>query len=147
MRTAKTLIRLGRCPGWSESSLGTHAILFVLSWGGSYSSPWNTPVQPSSGTTDVALGLEPPLVPFIVCANNEDSGETARMRRLAYMISTLFTWASSFLYLQRQNVRLSLTVFKRLKWPGLCGDSSSLLFSEWFSIILKTMSRSSLLKM
>ena len=25
MRTAKTLIRLGRCPGWSESLLGAHA--------------------------------------------------------------------------------------------------------------------------
>ena len=36
MRTVKTLIRLGRCPGWSESSLGAHAILLVLSWGGSY---------------------------------------------------------------------------------------------------------------
>ena len=24
------------CPGWSESSLGPHAILLVLSWGGSY---------------------------------------------------------------------------------------------------------------
>ena len=35
MRTAKTLIRLGGCPGWSESSLGAHAILLVLSWGGS----------------------------------------------------------------------------------------------------------------
>ena len=35
MRTAKTLIRLGRCPGWSECSLGAHAILLVLSWGGS----------------------------------------------------------------------------------------------------------------
>ena len=34
-RTAKTLIRLGGCPGWSESSLGTHAILSVLSCGGS----------------------------------------------------------------------------------------------------------------
>ena len=33
---AKTLIRLGGCPGWSESSLGAHAISFVLSWGGSY---------------------------------------------------------------------------------------------------------------
>ena len=34
-RTAKTLIRLGGCPGWSESSLGTKVILLVLSWGGS----------------------------------------------------------------------------------------------------------------
>ena len=29
MRTAKTLIRLGGCPGWSESSLGAHAILVI----------------------------------------------------------------------------------------------------------------------
>ena len=36
MRTAKTLIRLGGCPGWSESSLGAHAILLVLSCRGSY---------------------------------------------------------------------------------------------------------------
>ena len=34
-RTAKTLIRLGGCPGWSESSLGTKVILLVLSWAGS----------------------------------------------------------------------------------------------------------------
>ena len=33
--TAKTLIRLGGCPGWSESSLGTKVILLGLSWGGS----------------------------------------------------------------------------------------------------------------
>ena len=36
MRTAKTLIRLGGCPGWSESLLGAHAVLLVLSWGGSF---------------------------------------------------------------------------------------------------------------
>ena len=29
------LVRLGRCPGWSESSLGAEVILLVLSWGGS----------------------------------------------------------------------------------------------------------------
>ena len=33
--TAKTLIRLGGCPGWTESSLGTKAILLILLWGGS----------------------------------------------------------------------------------------------------------------
>ena len=36
LSTAKTLIRLGGCPGWSESLLGPHAILLVLSWGGSF---------------------------------------------------------------------------------------------------------------
>ena len=35
-RTSKTLIRLGECPGWSESSLGAKIILLVLPWGGSY---------------------------------------------------------------------------------------------------------------
>ena len=33
MRTMKTLIRLGRCTGWSESLQGTHAIMLVLLWG------------------------------------------------------------------------------------------------------------------
>ena len=36
MRTAKTLIKLGGCPGWSESLLGTHAISLVLSWCSSF---------------------------------------------------------------------------------------------------------------
>ena len=36
MWTAKILIRLGRCPGWSESSLGAHVILLVLSCRSSY---------------------------------------------------------------------------------------------------------------
>ena len=31
----QTLIRLGGCPGWSESSLCAQATLLVLSWGGS----------------------------------------------------------------------------------------------------------------
>ena len=38
MRTAKNLIRLGGCPGWSESSLGAEVILLVWSYGGSYKS-------------------------------------------------------------------------------------------------------------
>ena len=29
-------LRLGGCPGWSESSLATQTILLVLSWGGSF---------------------------------------------------------------------------------------------------------------
>ena len=42
MRTAKTLIRLGGCLGWSESSLGAQVILLVLSCGGSFDciTPW-----------------------------------------------------------------------------------------------------------
>ena len=35
-QTAKTLIRLGECPGWSESLLGAQVIWLVLSWGGSF---------------------------------------------------------------------------------------------------------------
>ena len=34
-RTVKTLISLGRSPGWSDSSLGAHTILLVLSCAGS----------------------------------------------------------------------------------------------------------------
>ena len=52
MRTAKTLIRLGECPGWSESSLGAQVIVLVLSCAG-----W-------------------------VCENSQGSGETAWIPRL-----------------------------------------------------------------
>ena len=37
---SKTLIRLGGCSGWSESSLGAHDILLVLSCGGSQVYPY-----------------------------------------------------------------------------------------------------------
>ena len=36
LSTQRRLIRLGGCPGWYESSLGTHVSLLVLSRGGSY---------------------------------------------------------------------------------------------------------------
>ena len=36
MSALQRLIRLGRCPGWSESLLGTQIILLVLSWKGSF---------------------------------------------------------------------------------------------------------------
>ena len=42
MGTANTLIRLGRCPGWSESSFGAHVILLVLSCGGSYGTAYTS---------------------------------------------------------------------------------------------------------
>ena len=32
----RRLIRLDRCPGWSESLLHAHATLLILSWGGSF---------------------------------------------------------------------------------------------------------------
>ena len=67
-RAAKTLIRLGWCPGWSESSLGAQVILLVLSCGGSYMSHVTT--KPAFGVcdqlslklacsaTETSLGLE-----------------------------------------------------------------------------------------
>ena len=39
------LIRLGRCPGWSESSLGAQIISLVLSWGGSNQLCFDTKYQ------------------------------------------------------------------------------------------------------
>ena len=47
---AKTLIRLGGCPGWSEFSLDAHAILLVLSWGGSFFN--HVPATDSTCTCD-----------------------------------------------------------------------------------------------
>ena len=41
MRTAKTLIRLGGCSYWLESSLGAHAMFLFLSWDGSVFVPYH----------------------------------------------------------------------------------------------------------
>ena len=67
-RTVKTLIRLGWCPGWSESSLGAHVILLVLSCGGSYMSHVTTKpafgvcdqlrLKPACSATETSLGFE-----------------------------------------------------------------------------------------
>ena len=45
MRTAKTLIRLGGCPGCSESSLGARAILLVMELA-HVLTKWHVTVQP-----------------------------------------------------------------------------------------------------
>ena len=56
MRTAKTLIRLGRCPVWSESSLGAKVILLVLSWGGSnYVKSAKSNISKKLGNTNTIL--------------------------------------------------------------------------------------------
>ena len=58
-RTAKTLIRLGGCPGWSESSLDAHATLLVLSWDGS-----SVALSSDTDTTTLSLGV---LVLVVSC--------------------------------------------------------------------------------
>ena len=65
MRTAKTLIRLGRCPGWSESSLGAHAILLGLLWGGSYVDGIANSEDPDSGAVYSGSSLH--FLPRPVC--------------------------------------------------------------------------------
>ena len=54
-RTTKTLIRLGRCPGCSESLLGAHTILLVLSWDSSYKHEQTMQTQIRSGSTAFAI--------------------------------------------------------------------------------------------
>ena len=44
-RTAKTLIRLSGCPGWSEPYAGRSVILLVLSWAGSYSESYYDDIE------------------------------------------------------------------------------------------------------
>ena len=69
MWTVKTLIRLGgypgwsECPGWSESLLGAHAILLVLSWGGSYL--YLKEFMPKANNLELFM-VHPIQVPYIV---------------------------------------------------------------------------------
>ena len=78
----RRLFCLGRCPGWSESSLSTQVILFVLSCGGSYSSwfkslPRSTSEPRHDNTnkvtvrpakTQISLGIRPVWSESSLCA-------------------------------------------------------------------------------
>ena len=74
MRIAKTPIRLEGCQGWSESSLGTHAILLAFTWCGSImlgrlgprgrSRPFWAHSEPHQDKTNK-----------VVCAPSEDSDQ------------------------------------------------------------------------
>ena len=114
MRTTKTLVRLGRCPGCSESSLGAHAILLVLLWGGSnepshekrtlvscHLDPSNTHAQPLSRMRDVAVCLKLSRYNVLYLQTGK---ALARLHGcaglpepllIAYAIRTFFTWAGS----------------------------------------------------
>ena len=73
MRTAKTLIRLGGCSGWSESSLGAHAILLcpaTRKWRGImlYPPKFWVSVRPSvclSVRPSVCLSIRPSVRPSV----------------------------------------------------------------------------------
>ena len=61
----RRLIRLGACPGWSESSLGA-VILFVLSWGRSNKSKILLSIEyelehNKTAKTQISMGIRPNL--------------------------------------------------------------------------------------
>ena len=109
MRTVQTLIRLGGCPGWSESSLGAHSLCWFchvaahlhrssvkLKRQNIIRDTWNEPtheimalfvlrkliLQTRMRCHPVWLDVWFLVGPFVYCANSEGSGETSRMRRL-----------------------------------------------------------------
>ena len=79
--TAKTPITLGRCPGWSESLLGPHIILLVLSCG---SSGNQRKLRKKSSTTGPSEWL-------LVCAwrFNKSSMLMSHLMRLWYFLSSI----------------------------------------------------------
>ena len=115
------LIRLGGCPGWSESSLDAYAILLVLSWGGSFFFLYLGPHQELAritvffGRTHLQLG--------VLTCNSAYSPATGRL----WFFSRTFLYVSltfcfSCLYLSR-------LMIKPTKW--LCAQR--ILRSAWAS--------------
>ena len=50
-------------------------------------SSWNALAQPSNAATRLIFGQTLHLLPYVMCANSEGSGETARMRSLAWALA------------------------------------------------------------
>ena len=94
VRPVKTQISLGGCQGWSESLLGAHSFCWLCHvvaimrlW--HFSSSVNSILQthmPSHlvGLRCLIFRRSLRLLLYFKCANSEGSGETARMRRLAW---------------------------------------------------------------
>ena len=81
--------------------------------------------QPFRGARDLAFCLKVPLDSLLVWASSEGSGETARMRRLAWTFaarigdSTKFAWRSPYIILllaQSWQFNVSRLVTKPTKW-------------------------------
>ena len=83
MSAERRLIRLGRCPGWSESLLGAHTILLVLLWGSlfmSYSpAKWCVPREDSD---------QPAHLPSLTRVL---AGHSGQPRTLSFLMQTVKT--------------------------------------------------------
>ena len=86
------LIRLGGCPGWSESSLGAHVILLVLSCGGSYLSMHITCLESWARSTS----WENLFLPY---ANNKGAYQPSHLRLIQNFkrLARPYSWAGRLL--------------------------------------------------
>ena len=132
----RRLIRVSRCPDWSESSLGAQIILLVLSWGGSYitsvlqrgarrwKKEWKTfnSVNSCSKTIDRILvwrntlifgPRQANLVP-IAYASSEGSGEPAHPRSLARTSA-----ARSYKQWVKRNLQTESRIPSPSEWLGM----------------------------
>ena len=102
MRTAKTLIRLGRCPGRSESSLDIQVILLALSCGSSYASSESS-TEPAAAPSLLSLCRLKLYVPSVRYMNlirpTEHSGWSASDAAICgiWQGSTLFAYKNFYL--------------------------------------------------
>ena len=103
LRTAKTLIRLGRCPGWSQSTLGANAILLVLSWGVSneachekrdISLVWLVALKTPMLSHPVGPDLRPSVWSFLSFPLKITDGADVQVRS-GYVKNTIFIWDGS----------------------------------------------------
>ena len=124
LSTGKTLIRLGGCPGWSESSLGALAILLVLSWGGSFYSITQSALDhnmqkkklwvTSNGHSKFAKVLEVLRKhsvyyewPFGVISNNHSDVFSQNFEYVRQVISRNFKWSWKMPFLLPHNMMVS----------------------------------------
>ena len=82
---------LSGCPGWSEYSLGAHAILLVLSWGGSFI------------CYCVYIELEQDKTNKMTCAPREDLDQSAHARCLIRVSLGTLWIAKDPMFLQADN--------------------------------------------
>ena len=122
-RTTKTLIRMGECPDWSESSLGTQVILLLLSCCSSLINALDQMRQRLFKIFNmIALALAFSLGPrqanllLIAYASSEGSGEPAHPRSLARTFA-----ARSYKQWIKRNLQTESQIRGPSEWLGMRG--------------------------
>ena len=114
------------CPGWSESLLGAHATLLVLSWGGSFVYPSRKyyHYKPIDSSSVYYIGSQYNFSFSEICRQTTNNSFPSNFSLISFVFSSIFhTWYNSLF-------------FRKHRFPIQYGAGIK---SDWFQVHVKVL--------